>query len=220
MYVEIAGTLFNEYDRILVAGNAQIDGYLNIDIDGSFVPALGNTFDILSTTFGRSGTFATVDVSGMPPGRTFHVDYLANSVRLTVVNTPFFSADFDDDGDVDKTDLAIWRGAYDLNQLGDADGDNDSDGADLLLWQRQFGSHPGAARRRNRCTRTHLAALVATDLLNSALRNRATSSQLSPSTNITRQRSAVYSGRACAVQSPIHAAPRTALRARQADSGR
>ena len=65
-------------------------------------------------------------------------------MQLQVVNTPFFSADFDDDGDVDKTDLAIWHGAFDLNQLGDADGDNDSDGADLLLWQRQFGSHPGA----------------------------------------------------------------------------
>jgi hypothetical protein len=58
------------------------------------------------------------------------------------VNTPIFSADFDDDGDVDATDLTVWRAAYDLNQLGDADGDNDSDGRDFLLWQQQFGSAP------------------------------------------------------------------------------
>ncbi|MBA3484240.1 MAG: PEP-CTERM sorting domain-containing protein, partial [Pirellulales bacterium] len=81
-----------------------------------------------------------VDVADMPDGLTFHINYLANAVQLQVVNTPFFSADFDDDGDVDATDLSIWRGAFDLNQLGDADGDNDSDGNDFLLWQRQLGS--------------------------------------------------------------------------------
>ena len=61
---------------------------------------------------------------------------------LQVVTKPIFDADFDDDGDVDPTDLAIWQGAYNLNQLGDADGDNDSDGRDFLIWQRQFGSAP------------------------------------------------------------------------------
>ena len=83
----------------------------------------------------------------MPAGLAFHINYLANAVQLQVVNKPFFSADFDDDGDVDATDLAIWDGAFDLNQLGDADGDNDTDGADLLVWQRQFGSRPGGHRQ-------------------------------------------------------------------------
>ena len=142
LHLELTGTLPNQYDRLLASGIAQIDGKLDIDIDGSFVPALGNTFDIISTTFGVSGAFGYVDVSGMPVGRTFHVDYLSHAVRLTVVATPIFSADFDDDGDVDPTDLNIWRNAVNLNQLGDADGDNDSDGADFLIWQRQQGSHP------------------------------------------------------------------------------
>jgi hypothetical protein len=145
LFIELTGTLPNAYDRILASQTVQLDGVLNLDIDGVFVPALGNTFDIISSVFGRSGTFDYVDVSGMPAGLAFHVDYLANAVRLTVVNKPIFSADFDDDGDVDPTDLAIWRGAFNLNQLGDADGDNDSDGADLLLWQQQLGSAPTVA---------------------------------------------------------------------------
>ncbi|QDT71270.1 beta strand repeat-containing protein [Lacipirellula limnantheis] len=145
LLVELAGTLLNQYDRVLVGGNAILDGYLNIEIDGGFVPALGNTFDILSATFGRSGTFDTVDVSGMPAGLAFHLDYLPNTVRLTVVNKPIYTADFDEDGDVDGTDLTFWKNAYNLNQLGDADGDNDSDGADFLLWQQQFGSAPAVA---------------------------------------------------------------------------
>jgi hypothetical protein len=149
LFVELIGTLPNQYDRILASQTAQIDGYLNIDIDEvspgvPFVPALGQTFDIISTVFGRSGSFDTVDVSGMPAGLAFHVDYLATSVRLTVVNKPIFAADFDDDGDVDMTDYSIWRSAYNLNQLGDANGDNQSNAADWVIWRDEFGSAPGA----------------------------------------------------------------------------
>jgi hypothetical protein len=121
-----------------------LDGYLNIDIDGGFVPALGNTFNII-TGNSVTGTFDFADVSGMPAGLTFHVAYLANAVQLQVVNKPFFSADFDEDGDVDPTDYAIWRGAFNLNQLGDANGDNQSNAADYVLWRDQFGAVPGAA---------------------------------------------------------------------------
>lgn len=149
IYVEIRGTLLNQFDRVVSTGVAQLDGYLNVDIDEvspgvPFVPALGNTFNIISATGGVVGTFDTIDMSGMPAGLTFHINYLANAVQLQVVNKPIFSADFDDDGDVDATDYQIWRHAFKLNQLGDANGDNISDGADYVLWRDQFGSHPGA----------------------------------------------------------------------------
>jgi hypothetical protein len=146
LFVELIGTSLNQFDRLVADGDVIVDGYLNIDIDEvspgvPFVPALGNTFNII-TGNSVTGEFDFADVSGMPDGLSFHIEYLANAVQLQVVNTPLFSADFDDDGDVDPTDLAIWDGAFDLNQLGDADGDNDSDGNDFLLWQRQLGSAP------------------------------------------------------------------------------
>ena len=144
LFVELTGTLLNQYDRLIATGQAIVDGYLNIDIDGPFAPALGNTFNILTATSGVFGTFDQVDVSGMPDGLTFHLNYLPNAVQLQVVATPFFSADFDHDGDVDATDYSIWKAAFGLNQLGDANGDNVSDAADYTLWRDQFGSHPGA----------------------------------------------------------------------------
>jgi hypothetical protein len=137
--------LLNQFDRLLATSTAQLDGALTIDIDGAFMPALGNTFTIISAPGGVLGHFTHADVSGMPPGLTFHINYLATAVQLQVVNTPFFSADFDDDGDVDSTDLIIWKNAFHLNQLGDADGDNDTDGADFLIWQQQLGSAPAVA---------------------------------------------------------------------------
>lgn len=149
LYVELTGTALNAFDRLVASGDVVLDGYLNIDIDEispgvPFVPSLGQTFNIITGNT-VTGTFDYADVSGMPAGLAFHINYLANAVQLQVVNKPIFSADFDDDGDVDPTDLAIWKGAFDLNQLGDADGDNDSDGADFLLWQQQYGSAPAVA---------------------------------------------------------------------------
>jgi hypothetical protein len=146
LFVEIKGTSLNAFDRLVASGDVIIDGYLSIDIDEvspdvPFVPTLGQTFNIITANT-VTGTFDFADVSGMPAGLAFHIAYLSNAVQLQVVNKPLFSADFDDDGDVDSTDLAIWRGAFDLNQLGDADGDNDSDGNDFLIWQRQLGSIP------------------------------------------------------------------------------
>lgn len=146
LFVELIGTSLNQFDRLVANGDVIVDGYLNIDIDEispgvPFVPALGQTFNIITANT-VTGEFDFADVSGMPAGLAFHIEYLANAVQLQVVTKPIFSADFDEDGDVDQTDLAIWQGAYDLNQLGDADGDNDTDGRDFLIWQRQYGSAP------------------------------------------------------------------------------
>jgi hypothetical protein len=57
--------------------------------------------------------------------------------------TEFAAADFNLDGYVDQSDLAMWQGAYGTNAAGDADDDGDTDGADFLIWQRQYtGSAP------------------------------------------------------------------------------
>ena len=143
LFIEITGTGLNQFDRLVASGDVVVDGHLNLDIDGVFVPALGNTFNII-TGNSVTGTFDNVDVSGMPGGLAFHINYLDNAVQLQVVNKPILSADFDDDGDVDMTDYTIWSYAYNLNQLGDANGDNQSNAADWVLWRKQFGSVPGA----------------------------------------------------------------------------
>jgi hypothetical protein len=169
LFLEIKGTSLNAFDRLAATGVVIVDGYLNIDIDEiapmvPFVPVLGNTFNIV-TGSSVTGQFDYYDVSGMPPGLAFKINYLANAVQLQVVNEPFFSADFDDDGDVDLTDLSIWKGAFNLNQLGDANGDNISNGADFLLWQQQLGSKPTAVAASGNVPEPTALTLLATVLL-------------------------------------------------------
>jgi hypothetical protein len=65
------------------------------------------------------------------PATVYFDDYLAELVEGQA--TP---GDFDNDGDVDVTDLNTWKGAFAQTAAGDADGDSDSDGADFLLWQQ------------------------------------------------------------------------------------
>lgn len=140
--IELAGISLNQFDRLNIDGGALLGGTLSIDVDGGFVPTLGQTFNFLTATDGVSGRFNLVEVADMPAGLAFQVDYLPTIVQLKVIAAPLLSADFDHDGDVDGDDLARWRDAYGLNANADADGDNDSDGNDFLIWQRQLARVP------------------------------------------------------------------------------
>jgi len=68
-------------------------------------------------------------------------DYLLEedgSLQLELSDFVLFAADFNGDGMVDATDLAIWEAAFGLTAAGDANGDEVTDGADFLFWQREY----------------------------------------------------------------------------------
>lgn len=92
LHIEITGTALNAFDRLVVNGAAQIGGFLSLDLDGGFVPAAGDTFDILTASAGVSGKFQGVETSGMPAGKVFELVYLPNAVRVTVQNGTHFDA--------------------------------------------------------------------------------------------------------------------------------
>jgi hypothetical protein len=135
------------YDVIFSTGQFIADGTLTVNLISGFEPTLGQSFNMLDFTT-LTGTFDTFHLPVLNPGLIWSTSQLYTQGVLTV-QAGYLEADFDDDGDVDSTDLAIWRNAYNLNQLGDADGDNDSDGRDFLIWQRQFGSAPFTALSAN-----------------------------------------------------------------------
>ncbi|NOZ41472.1 MAG: hypothetical protein GXP24_14785 [Planctomycetes bacterium] len=64
---------------------------------------------------------------------------LGSGRRLFVRGTTVgLSADFDIDGDVDASDLALWETSFGTNVFADSNGDGLSDGGDFLTWQRQW----------------------------------------------------------------------------------
>jgi hypothetical protein len=95
---------------LLTTRNATLSGLL---LDGSAF-----SFDLNSTD--------------IPQQDFFHTN------ALVTLSLGYAAADFDQDGDVDGTDLATWQVAYGVNANADTDGDDDSDGRDFLVWQRQY----------------------------------------------------------------------------------
>lgn len=80
----------------------------------------------------------------MHDGLRFGVIYSVTLVQLHVITASTFSADFDEDGDVDANDLTSWKmgfgGTDPTHGQGDADRDHDVDGIDFLAWQQRLGS--------------------------------------------------------------------------------
>ncbi|MEO2049961.1 MAG: PEP-CTERM sorting domain-containing protein [Pirellulales bacterium] len=139
--IELEGTGLNDFDRLTATGLMQLDGLLELSLLGGFNPVLSDSFTVLSAAAGVNGVFSLFDFStaSLDPGLAWDVIYNPTNVQLEVVSVPSFSADFDNDGDVDGDDLAQWEGDFG-GPGSDADSDGDSDGSDFLAWQQQFGS--------------------------------------------------------------------------------
>jgi len=150
--VELAGTDNSDpanpqYDRVVVSGSGrtvQLDGTLRVKGRGGYVPALGDTFDILVRTgswWNFSGAFHTVEVDADTlPCVAFEVQYLSDRVRI--VASAAGSPDINRDGCVDDADLLAVLFAF--GQTGsalpeDTNCDGVVDDADLLEVLFAFG---------------------------------------------------------------------------------
>ncbi|RMH42669.1 MAG: hypothetical protein D6694_07735, partial [Gammaproteobacteria bacterium] len=84
---EIGGlTAGSQYDQLLITGRATLFGGLTVRLAGGFVPAVGNTFTVLTATGGISGRFDPAKIVLPVLGaNSFKIVYTANSVVLKVV---------------------------------------------------------------------------------------------------------------------------------------
>jgi hypothetical protein len=81
----IAGANSGQFNVLNVTGAATLGGTLNITLLNNFVPAVGDTFEIL-TAKKVTGTFATVNGTKINDSEHFTVTYNADNVTLTVVS--------------------------------------------------------------------------------------------------------------------------------------
>jgi hypothetical protein len=91
---DIAGTAPGEFDQLNIAGHAQLNGLMTVDLLHSFIPQIGNTFDIVNFA-SESGTFSMV--VGLPINGEEHfvLEYNLTDLTLDVVSDPLSGADND-----------------------------------------------------------------------------------------------------------------------------
>jgi hypothetical protein len=145
LQIQIGGlTPGTQYDRLDVSSILGLDGTLNVLLANGFNPQSGDSFDILNW-FGLLGNFDAINLPALVAPLAWDTSQLYTTGALSVIGGSSFTADFDNDGDVDSADLNQWQGDFGMNALSDADDDGDSDGADFLAWQQQLGSGAPAA---------------------------------------------------------------------------
>ena len=83
----IAGANAGQFNVLNVTGTATLGGTLNIGLLNNFVPAIGDSFEIL-TARQVDGTFATVNGTEINDSEHFTVTYNEGNVTLNVVSGP------------------------------------------------------------------------------------------------------------------------------------
>lgn len=139
--LQLAATGPGGFDRLAVSGALAAAGTLNVTLLGSFVPAAGDSFDLLDFA-SASGAFA-LNLPALPAGLAWDASELLATGELAVAAAPVNDADFNDDGTVDGGDFITWQRGFGISGQttsvsGDANGDGVVDAADLAAWQSQF----------------------------------------------------------------------------------
>jgi hypothetical protein len=75
----------SQYSQVAVSNGASLNGTLNIELAGGFVPALGDAFTIV-TGSAVTGQFATVNGLSINSGEHFEIAYSGTAVTLTVAS--------------------------------------------------------------------------------------------------------------------------------------
>ena len=132
-----------DYDQLVVTGNAELAGEIQLEIEAGYTPAFGDEFEVL--TAGQiDGTFDTESLPQLPGGLQLVVTYSPTSVMLSVGG---LQGDYNYDGTVDAADYTVWRDALSNGTNLAADGNQDGlvDGADYQVWQDNYGTSLPAA---------------------------------------------------------------------------
>ncbi|MCA9285990.1 MAG: hypothetical protein KDA22_12275 [Phycisphaerales bacterium] len=141
--VELGGSTPGiDFDTLAVGGNAALGGTISIRLLGDFMPAIGQSFVVL-TAGSVSGLMGCLDADELAAGY-FRVVYGDTTVTLVVATDPLVLGDLNQDGFVNGADLGLLLASWsqfpgepgcggDLCCPADLNGDGFVDGSDLGL---------------------------------------------------------------------------------------
>ena len=144
LVIEISNVTPGKFDRLEVAGNAQLAGTLRVElpnqVGGPYVPKLGDVFPFLAVSGGAGGEFDQLDLPSLAPGLVWTINPGDVTVFLNVVAA--LEGDYNFNGTVDAADYTVWRDSLGQTGVGlAADGDHDLmvDDGDFAVWKSHFG---------------------------------------------------------------------------------
>jgi hypothetical protein len=156
---------------LTIAGKTPADGTLLLTPEATggvednllVYEAAGNSFRIIGVDQVTADERQLSAILPAPEDTNFTFAFIDYDAPPTLEPGNFLEADFDEDGDVDSTDLTAWRNGFGTGATkaaGDADADSDVDGNDFLTWQRQLGASPPATAAAGAVPEPNAAALA------------------------------------------------------------
>jgi hypothetical protein len=147
--IELGGTAAGQYDRLQVVGGfgavANLDGTLDVSLVNGFVPAVGNTFDVVTST---GGVVNSNVISLHSSDAAFYslAVVSGNILRLTTTAIPMqgIQGDYNNNGVVDAADYVAWRDALGSSAtLPNDPTPGTVNQADYDVWRANFGRAGG-----------------------------------------------------------------------------
>lgn len=140
--MQLGGDLVGQYDQLYhntPDGSAVLGGELLVSLVGSYVPAVGDAFDVVTAVGGVTGEFSVENLPVLGGGLLLDVLYGTHAMQLFVAGV---AGDYNNDGLVNVVDYTVWRNT--LGQAGAglaADGNHNGvvDTGDYEVWKLHFG---------------------------------------------------------------------------------
>lgn len=137
--------LFSEelYSRVVIDGSLDALGALRIDVSESFIPSVGQSFDLLDAS-GITGGFEQIELPMLDAAMNWDLSDLLTTGVLRVVAAASLPGDYNSDGVVDAADYTVWRDSVGL-PAGSLPNDSTGEAvgpAQYAQWAAQYGSVP------------------------------------------------------------------------------
>ena len=84
--MEIAGPDPGQFDVLHVTGDSVLDGTMEVQMLGNFLPAAGQTFDLLQLDGSVSGDFSEITFPDLKPEFEFSVEQVGGVFKITALN--------------------------------------------------------------------------------------------------------------------------------------
>ena len=143
--IELAGPAEGQYDQLLIAGNLQVGGQLQVDLLDGFAPDAGDLFDIFDFAT-LSGSFSAMNLPVLDGGLVWDTSQLLVDGTLCAgACIVLGTGDYNGNGVVDAADYTIWHDTLgsQLDLRADGNGDGTVDEADYVFWNDRFGNVVG-----------------------------------------------------------------------------
>lgn len=106
--IEIGGPVPGaQFDRLVVAGDLNLDGSLSVGFSGGFIPTAGQSFDLLDWE-SLGGAFSTLSLPALSGGLNWNTSQLYSTGVLSIAAAGL-PGDYNEDGLVDAADYTVWR---------------------------------------------------------------------------------------------------------------